>query len=120
VDGYPIPEIRLDKGAGELLLDVGSGWGRWSVSAGRKGWKVIGIDLSLVAIMAARRAFSNMGLEMSFVCGDARFLTFKENVFRCVFSYSVLQHFSETDAEIAIAIGRVLRRMVALKFKWLL
>lgn len=52
-----------------------------------------------------------MELDISFVCGDARFLPFKADIFRCAFSYSVIQHFSETDAEIAIAeLGRVLRR----------
>jgi len=52
-----------------------------------------------------------MELDISFVCGDARFLPFKADIFRCAFSYSVLQHFSETDAEIAVAeVGRVLRR----------
>ena len=108
---YPIPNIPLDNGAGELLLDVGSNWGRWSVSAARKGWRVIGIDPSLGAIMAARRAFSSMELDISFVCGDARFLPFKADVFQGAFSYSVIQHFSEVDAETAIAeIGRVLRQ----------
>lgn len=108
---YPIPEVPIENGNGELFLDVGSNWGRWSVSAARKGWRVVGIDPSLGAIMAAQRAFSGKGLDISFVCGDARFLPFKSNIFRCAFSYSVIQHFSEGDAEIAIAeVGRVLRR----------
>jgi SAM-dependent methyltransferase len=107
---YPIPEIPVGYGNGELLLDIGSSWGRWSVSAARKGWRVIGIDPSLGAILAAQRAFCGMGSRISFVCGDARFLPFKAEVFRCVFSYSVIQHFSEVDAELAIAeIGKVLR-----------
>jgi SAM-dependent methyltransferase len=111
ISSYPIPDIPLEEGTGELLLDVGSNWGRWSVSAAQKGWRVVGIDPSLGAIMAARRAFAGMGLDMSFVCGDARFLPFKTDVFRSVFSYSVIQHFSESDAELAVAeIGRVLRR----------
>lgn len=60
--------------------------------------------------MAARRAFSGMGLDISFICADARALPFKTGIFRCAFSYSVIQHFSETDAEIATAeLGRVLR-----------
>jgi len=108
---YPIPDIPVADGCGELLLDVGSNWGRWSVSAARKGWRVIGIDPSLGAIMAARRAFGGTGLDLSFICGDARFLPFKNDVFRCAFSYSVIQHFGEADAELAIAeMGRVLRR----------
>ena len=111
LESYPIPEIPVGNGKGELLLDVGSNWGRWSVSAARKGWRVVGIDPSLGAILAAQRAFSGMGLDIAFVCGDARFLPFKTDLFRCTFSYSVIQHFSETDAELAIAeLGRVLRR----------
>lgn len=107
---YPIPNIPVGEGNGELLLDIGSNWGRWSVSAARKGWRVIGIDPSLGALMAARRAFSNMGLDISFVCGDARFLPFKSGVFQCGFSYSVIQHFAEPDAELVIEeLGRVLR-----------
>ena len=44
-----------------------------------------------------------------FVCGDARFLPFKNNTFDSVFSYSVIQHFSEDDAETVLAeIGRTL------------
>jgi SAM-dependent methyltransferase/uncharacterized protein YbaR (Trm112 family) len=111
LESYPIPEIPVGNGNGELLLDVGCNWGRWSVSAARKGWRVLGIDPQLGAILAAQRAFSGMALDMSFVCGDARFLPFKGGVFQCVFSYGVIQHFSETDAELAIAeAGRVLRR----------
>src|SRR5205823_2008165 len=56
---YPIPDIPIEHGAGELLLDIGSNWGRWSVSAARKDWRVVGIDPLLGAIMAARRAFSS-------------------------------------------------------------
>src|SRR5262249_4108633 len=52
LESYPIPEIPVGTGNGELLLDVGSSWGRWSVSAARKGWRVIGIDPSLGASLA--------------------------------------------------------------------
>jgi SAM-dependent methyltransferase/uncharacterized protein YbaR (Trm112 family) len=111
LESYPIPEIPIDNGNGQLLLDIGSNWGRWSVSAARKGWRVIGIDPSLGAILAARRAFSQMSLNISWVCGDARFLPFKDASFGCVFSYSVIQHFSEKNAESALSeIHRVLCR----------
>jgi uncharacterized protein YbaR (Trm112 family) len=57
LESYPIPEIPVTLGAGKLLLDLGCNWGRWSISGARKGWNVVGIDPSLGAIMAARRAF---------------------------------------------------------------
>lgn len=106
---YPIPDIPVPSSNGERLLDIGSNWGRWSVSAARKGWRVIGLDPSLGALMAARRAFSSSAPKIHFVCGDARFLPFRADAFKCVFSYSVIQHFSEGDAELAIMqMGRVL------------
>jgi SAM-dependent methyltransferase len=71
---------------------------------------VIGIDPSLGALLAAKRAFSGLDLDIAWVCGDARFLPFKNELFRCAFSYSVLQHLSENDAGCCIAeLGRVLR-----------
>ena len=111
LQSYPIPDIPIGAGDGRLLLDIGSSWGRWAVSAARKGWQVVGLDPSIGAIAAAKRAFSRSGLDMTFVCGDARFMPFQPDSFQCVFSYSVIQHFSESDAEIALAeVGRVLRR----------
>ncbi len=107
---YPIPQIPISQGTGKLLLDLGCNWGRWSISAARKGWCVVGIDPSLGAIMAARRAFKNE-CDVMFVCGDAQFLPFRDNIFQSVFSYSVVQHFSEPDADVALAeVGKVLDR----------
>lgn len=107
---YPIPDIPVGPGNGEWLLDVGCGWGRWSVSAARIGWRAVGIDPSLGALLAARRAFARTTPRAHFVCGDARHLPFKTDGFAAAFSYSVIQHFSQADAERAFAeIGRVLR-----------
>jgi SAM-dependent methyltransferase len=111
LQSYPVPDIPVGPGDGKLLLDVGSSWGRWSVSAARKGWRAVGIDPSLGALLAAKRAFSGLGLDLAFVCGDARFLPFKAGTFECAFSYSVVQHFSEADASMAVAeLGRALRK----------
>jgi uncharacterized protein YbaR (Trm112 family)/SAM-dependent methyltransferase len=111
LNSYPIPDIPLEESDGELLLDVGSNWGRWSVSAARKGWRVIAMDPSLGAVMASRRAFRAEGLDLAYVCGDARFLPFKAGRFRSVYSYSVLQHFSEADTRLALTeVGRILQR----------
>ena len=109
LERYPIPEIPIRRGRGGFLLDVGCNWGRWSVAAARKGWVPVGIDPSLGALAASRRAFGRNEPPMHLVCGDARHLPFKANAFDGAFSYSVLQHFSEADADIALGeIGRVL------------
>jgi len=106
---YTIPELRLPPGAGKRLLDIGCNWGRWCVAAARLGYRPVGIDPSLGAIFAARRVTRQLGLNVDFVVGDARFLPFAEGSFDVVFSYSVIQHFEETDARKSLAeIGRVL------------
>lgn len=107
---YPIPEISLPKGHGESLLDIGCNWGRWCVAAARRGYRPVGIDPSLGSVMAARRISRKMGLDNRFVVGDGRYLPFKPGIFDRAYSYSVLQHFSKTDAAKTLAeVGRVLK-----------
>lgn len=96
---YPIPEIRLPQGNGERLLDIGCNWGRWSIAAAQKNYKVIGIDPSLEAVLAAQRVSKQLGAETNFVVGDARFLPFADDSFDTVFSYSVFQHLSKENAK---------------------
>jgi 2-polyprenyl-3-methyl-5-hydroxy-6-metoxy-1,4-benzoquinol methylase/uncharacterized protein YbaR (Trm112 family) len=107
---YPIPAIRLPAGNGETLLDVGCNWGRWSIAAARKGYRVVGIDPDLEALVAASRIAKTKGVEICFVCADARYLPFQSFSFSRVFSYSVIQHFSKPDARAALSeIARVLK-----------
>jgi SAM-dependent methyltransferase len=107
---YPIPVLRLPEAAGEIFLDIGCNWGRWCVAAARKGYRVIGIDPSLDAILAARRVAQQLGVTAHFLVADARFLPFRAGSFEVVFSYSVLQHFSESNVELVLTqIARVLK-----------
>lgn len=109
LDHYPVPELRLPPGNGKRLLDVGCSWGRWSIAAGRKGYQTVGLDPSLGAVMAARRVSHQFGLFNLYLVADARHLPFREGIFDTVFSYSVLQHFSQENAGMAIhEAGRVL------------
>jgi uncharacterized protein YbaR (Trm112 family) len=50
LETYPIPTLRLPEGNGKLLLDVGCNWGRWSIAASRKGYRVVGMDPNLDAV----------------------------------------------------------------------
>jgi SAM-dependent methyltransferase/uncharacterized protein YbaR (Trm112 family) len=110
LDRYPIPGIPVPPGHGRRLLDVGCSWGRWSLAASAAGYDTVGIDPSLGAVMAARRVARQLGSANRYVVGDARHLPFAAGTFDVVFSYSVLQHFSESDAEQAVAeMGRLLR-----------
>ena len=101
----PIPKFRLPpSNDSPLLIDVGCSWGRWSISAALSGYKVIGIDPSLGAVLAASRLSKKLGVDhlIQFVVGDATNLPIKKNVIDNYFSYSVLQHFSKANFEIAL------------------
>jgi len=107
---YPIPPFPLGPGEGRLLLDLGSNWGRWTISAARAGWRSTGIDPSKKAVAAAQRVAEQLGVEADYVLGDARALPFPDDSFDAVFSYSVLQHLAKADVRTVVAeIRRVLR-----------
>jgi SAM-dependent methyltransferase/uncharacterized protein YbaR (Trm112 family) len=102
---YPIPEMRLPparEGTRELL-DLGCNWGRWSIAAAHRGYRPVGMDPGLESILPARRIARQLGVEARFIVGDARYIPFRDGRFDVVYSYGVLQHFSPSDAKIAIA-----------------
>ena len=108
---YPIPAITMPPGNGRTLLDIGCSWGRWTLAAASRGYRPVGIDPSLGAVMAARRVSTQLGVAARFVVGDARYLPFADHAFDSIYSYSVIQHFSREDAALAVGeIGRVLVR----------
>jgi SAM-dependent methyltransferase/uncharacterized protein YbaR (Trm112 family) len=108
---YPIPEFPLARGHGQLLLDIGCNWGRWSLAAARHGYRPIGVDPSFEAIVAARRIARQLGVDARYAVADARMLPVADETFDVVFSYGVLQHFSKRDVALsAEEIRRVLKR----------
>jgi SAM-dependent methyltransferase/uncharacterized protein YbaR (Trm112 family) len=108
IERYPIPEMPLARTPGRLL-DIGCGWGRWSLAAATAGFDVVGIDPSLGAVLTARRVAKQLGLPATFLVADARSLPFPEGSFTTVFSYSVLQHFAAESVDGTLAeVRRVL------------
>jgi SAM-dependent methyltransferase len=112
LERYPVPNLRLAAGEGRNFLDLGCNWGRWSIAAARKGYRVIGIDPHLDAVIAARQIAQQLKLPAEFVVADARCLPLRTSSFDTVFSYSVIQHFSKRNGSARDAIreiGRVLK-----------
>lgn len=106
---YPIPRLPLPEGNGRTLVDIGCNWGRWTIAAARRGYRPIGVDPSLQALIAARAICEQLGVQADFVIGDARHLPLRTSSVDAAFSYSVLQHFSKPDAMRAAAeVSRVL------------
>jgi SAM-dependent methyltransferase/uncharacterized protein YbaR (Trm112 family) len=107
---YPIPDLRIPPSEGDTFLEIGCSWGRWTIAAARKGYRVVGIDPSLKGVLAARRVSHQLGVEGHFLVADGRFLPFPDGFFSQVFSYSVLQHLSKENVQIVLAeIRRVLK-----------
>jgi SAM-dependent methyltransferase/uncharacterized protein YbaR (Trm112 family) len=105
-DAIPIPKFPAC-GGGESLLDIGSSWGRWTIAAARAGFRAVGVDPMLGQLMAAKRFAANNGVDVDYICGDARCLPFADGAFDRAFSYSTLQHFSDQDC--AVALGEIAR-----------
>jgi len=89
---YPIPDWPLPRASGQIVLDVGCSWGRWSIAAARAGCDPVGLDVHVDALMAAGRVAGQLGVEAHFVCGDVQALPLRNGSVDVVFSYSVLQH----------------------------
>jgi len=107
---YPVPALRLAAGHGRRFLEIGCSWGRWCLAAAQSGYQPIGIDPSLKAIRAARRVAQQLGIQVSYLVADGRYLPFRDSIFDQIFSYSVLQHLSKENVRSVLAeTHRVLR-----------
>jgi SAM-dependent methyltransferase/uncharacterized protein YbaR (Trm112 family) len=107
---HPIPDLRVPPSAGAAFLEIGCSWGRWTIAAACKGYRVVGIDPSLKGVLAARRLSRQSGIEGHFLVADGRFLPFPDDSFARAFSYSALQHLSKENVQIVLPeIRRVLK-----------
>lgn len=110
---YPIPEIQVPAAEREnqLLLDIGCGWGRWLVAAGKKKYIPVGIDLRLEFCQTARNIMFEHNITGYTVVADLKQLPFKTNVLDAVWSFSVIQHTHRERLESCIQeINRILHK----------
>ncbi|MDP2208786.1 MAG: class I SAM-dependent methyltransferase [Bacteroidota bacterium] len=59
------------------ILDIGCGTGRHAIELAKRDYKVVGVDLSENMLAKARDNALLYGVEVKFVCADARELIFK-------------------------------------------
>lgn len=95
-------------GAGQKLLDVGTGTGVVALTAARKGAQVTGLDLTPALLERARENANIAGVAVTFQEGDAEALPYADGSFDVVLSQ--FGHMFAPRAEVAAAeLLRVLR-----------
>lgn len=89
----------------KLLLEIGSGIGRWTKILSKKNY-VVGIDISRTMILKTKKITDDE--KCFFVVADASNLPFKKNSFDAVISITVLQHILK-ESELNNALVDILR-----------
>jgi SAM-dependent methyltransferase len=95
---------HLDLSPGARILDVPCGYGRHAGALARRGFRVVGVDLSPTMIAEARRRFTE-GPRLRFLRQDMRRMTFRGEFDAVVNLYTSFGYFTPAQNE------AVLRRM---------
>ena len=66
----------LDLRGPERALDLACGFGRHSLELARRGYSVVGVDITAAYIDEARRRATEEGLDATFICADLRDVSF--------------------------------------------
>ena len=98
-------EDSLGVAKGGTMLDLACGTGRHSIELARRGYEVVGFDLSLAMLARAADEAQEREQKLNFVQGDMREMTFDE-AFDGIFSWNTSFGFFDEDTN-AKVIGRV-------------
>jgi 2-polyprenyl-3-methyl-5-hydroxy-6-metoxy-1,4-benzoquinol methylase len=92
------------------ILDVGCGWGLYTLTFARLGAHAYGQDLSVSSINTAKTLMEVLGLNVTYKIGDVKSLSFEDNYFDAIFSGDFFEHISEDDKNLVFQeIYRVLK-----------
>jgi len=93
LNSYPIYELPVPKVSGnKLMLDIGSGWGRWLIAGGLKGYIPVGLDIRLEFCETQQTVTKENQIKAYSVVGDLDSLPFRDCIFDLIWSFSVIQH----------------------------
>jgi ubiquinone/menaquinone biosynthesis C-methylase UbiE len=92
-----ILESLIDS-SGKLVLEAGVGTGRFATWLAKKGFMMVGIDISRKMLKKTREKKRILNLNVELVMADVRFLPFREGVFDNCICINVMDHFSDVSA----------------------
>ena len=80
-----------------LVLDLGCGTGAHTIRLARRGYSVVGTELTFPGANAARNRLKDEGFPPMIVVADAEHLPFKDGAFHTVWASLLLHHFPVLD-----------------------
>jgi ubiquinone/menaquinone biosynthesis C-methylase UbiE len=92
------------------ILDLGCGWGYYSIYLGKKGFNIVSIDLSPNRVKKAKQVAEKekVNSNLNFLSGDITLLPFASNTFDVVLCLDVLEYVKNDDKAVS-EISRVLK-----------
>jgi SAM-dependent methyltransferase len=94
-------EESLAVAKGAMLLDLACGTGRHAIELTRRGYKVVGFDLSLPMLAKAAEEAQDRNQKLNFVQGDMREMTF-EDTFDGIYCWNTSFGFFEEDKNVQV------------------
>ncbi len=95
---------------GMQVLDLGCGYGRHAMELAARGHHVVGLDLSLPLLIRGADEAQRRGLNINFVHGDMRELTFDAQFDGAYCVFSTFGYFDdETNKRVAVNLARALK-----------
>ncbi|MBW2224550.1 MAG: class I SAM-dependent methyltransferase, partial [Deltaproteobacteria bacterium] len=88
--------------AGSRMLDVGCGMGVQTVELASRGYHLVGLDISATMVSRAYDEAEDRGLQIDFVRGDMRDVTFEEPFEALLCWGTTFGYFSEEENELTV------------------
>ncbi|HLK36237.1 MAG TPA: methyltransferase domain-containing protein [Polyangiaceae bacterium] len=106
--GFMEDALGIERGG--ALLDLACGTGRHAIELARRGYEVVGFDLSLAMLARAGEEAQDRGTKINFVQGDMREMAFEEQ-FDGVYSWNTSFGYFEEDknAQVVDRVHRALK-----------
>lgn len=106
--GFLLETLELPPGG--RVLDIGCGYGRHAMEMAARGYKTVGLDLSLPLLIRATDAARRVGVNVDFVHGDMREMTFDSEFDSAYCFYTTFGYFDDdTNRRVAAGIAKALK-----------